>query len=108
MDDEYWIPLPQFYDDGRESFPLWTRRYEFIQQARYKDSGEDMNRVLAAELPTVLPLNLFIVWDNLPLEVQSSYTETKKHLHEHLLLQQAVNHLTATVRDLNKDVTSLP
>lgn len=75
------IPLPPpFHNDGRESFQLWARRYEVIQEARYKDSGVDMNTVLAAELPTRLPPELFIVWDNLPRETQDSYTEAKKHL----------------------------
>ena len=75
------IPLPPpFHNDGRESFQLWARRYEVIQEARYKDSGVDMNTVLAAELPTRLPPELFIVWDNLPQETQDSYTEAKKHL----------------------------
>lgn len=75
------IPLPPpFLNDGRESFQLWARRYEVIQAARYKDSGVDMDTVLAAELPTRLPPELFIVWDNLPPETQVCYTETKRHL----------------------------
>lgn len=75
------IPLPPpFLNDGRESFQLWARRYEVIQAARYKDSGVDLDTVLAAELPTRLPPELFIVWDNLPQETQVCYTETKRHL----------------------------
>lgn len=47
---------------------------------RYKDSGVDLNSVLAAELPTRLPPELSIVWDNLSPETQDCYTEVKKHL----------------------------
>lgn len=75
------IPLPPpFCNDGRESFQLWARRYEVIQDARYRDSAVDLAAVLASELPTRLPPELFIVWDNLPLETQRSYAETKKCL----------------------------
>ena len=75
------IPLPNpFCNNGRESFQVWARRYEVTQQARYQGSGVDLNTVLAAELPTRLPSELFIVWDNLPPAIQSSYTETKNHL----------------------------
>ena len=67
------IPLPPpFQNDGRESFQLWARHYEVIQEARYKDSGVDMNTVLAAKLPTRLPPELFIVWDNQPWETNGS------------------------------------
>ncbi len=75
------IPLrPPFHNDGRESFQLWACRCEVIQAARYKDSDVDLDTVLAAELPTRVPPELFIVWDNLPQEIQDCYTETKKHL----------------------------
>ncbi len=44
------IPLPPpFRNNGTESFQLWARRYEGIQEARYKDSGVDLDAVLAAE-----------------------------------------------------------
>lgn len=75
------VPLPPpFNNDGRESSQLWVRRYEVIQEARYKDTGVNLSTALAAELPTRLPAELFIVWDNLPRETQSSYAETKRHL----------------------------
>ncbi len=73
------IPLPPpFRNDGSKSFQLWARRYEVIQEARYKDSGVDLDAVLAAELPTRLPPELFIVWDNFPSEIQHSFKEVKK------------------------------
>lgn len=75
------IPLlPPFQNDGHESSQLWARRYEVIQVACYKDSGVDLNTVLAAELPTRLPPELFIVWDNLSQETQDCYAEVKKRL----------------------------
>lgn len=75
------IPLPPpFQNDGRESFQLWAHRYEVIQAARFKDSGVDLNTVLAAELPTRLLPELFIVWDNLSQETQDCYAEVKKCL----------------------------
>lgn len=77
------IPLPPpFRNDGTESFQLWARRYEVIQEARYKDSGVDLDAVLAAELPTRLPPELFIVWDNFPSEIQHSFKAVKKELQE--------------------------
>ncbi len=53
-----------------------------IQEARYKDSGVDLDAVLAAELPTRLPPELFIVWDNFPSEIQHSFKAVKKELQE--------------------------
>lgn len=77
------IPLPPpFRNDGSESFQLWARRYEVIQEARYKDSGVDLDAVLAAELPTRLPPELFIVWDNFPSEIQHSFAAAKKQLQD--------------------------
>ncbi len=77
------IPLPPpFRNDGTESFQLWARRYEVIQEARYKDRGVDLDAVLAAELPTRLPPELFIVWDNFPSETQHSFKAAKKELQE--------------------------
>ncbi len=52
---------------------------EVIEEAHYKDSGVDLTTVLAAELRTRLPPELFIVWDNLPWATQCSYAEAKKH-----------------------------
>ncbi len=73
------IPLPPpFRNDGTGSFQLWARRYEVIQEARYKDRGVDLDAVLAAELPTRLPPELFIVWDNFPSETQHSFKAAKK------------------------------
>lgn len=46
-----------------------------------KDSDVDLNAALAAELTTLPPPELFIVWDNLPWETQCSYAEAKRHLH---------------------------
>lgn len=75
------IPLPPpFRLDGGESFQLWARRYEVIQEARYRDTGTDVDAALAAELPTRLHSSLFLVWDNLPKEIQDDYKATKKHL----------------------------
>ncbi|KAL1249389.1 hypothetical protein QQF64_020394 [Cirrhinus molitorella] len=77
------IPLPPpFRNDGTESFQLWARRYEVIQEARYKDSSANLDAVLAAELPTRLPPELFIVWDNFPSEIQSSFAAAKKQLQD--------------------------
>lgn len=42
----------------------------------------DLNANLALELPTLLPSELFIVWDNLAKETQSSSEATKKHLQD--------------------------
>lgn len=75
------IPLPPpFRLDGGESFQLWARRYEVIQEARYRDTGTDVDAALAAELPTRLHSSLFLVWDNLPKEIQDDYKATKKTL----------------------------
>lgn len=77
------VPLPPpFQNDGTESFQLWARRYEVIQQARYRDTTVDLDLVMALELPTRLPPDLFIVWDNLPSVTRNSFAATKKHLQE--------------------------
>lgn len=77
------IPLPPpFRNDGNESFQMGARRYEVIQEARYRGTNVDLDAVLAAELPTRLAPDLFIVWDNLPRRTQQSYDATKRHLHE--------------------------
>ena len=103
-EDDWGIPLlPQFYNDGRESFQQWSRRFEVTQDARYRHCDVDLNSVLALELPTVLPTELFVVWDTLPLEIKSSYTATKARLQEHLNLRRAVQELTYTVANLRRE-----
>lgn len=77
------IPLPlPFRNDGSESFQLWARRYEVIQAARYRDADVNLDSVMALELPTRLPPELFIVWDNLPPVTRNSFASTKKHLQD--------------------------
>lgn len=77
------VPLPpSFRNDDSESFQLWARRYEVIQEARYRDTGVNLDAVMASELPTRLPPELFIVWDNLPSATRRSFASTKKHLQE--------------------------
>ena len=77
------VPLPPpFRNDGSESFQLWARRYEVIQEARYRDTGVNLDAVMATELPTKLPPELFIVWDNLPSATRRSFAATKRELQD--------------------------
>ncbi|KAL0150681.1 hypothetical protein M9458_053985, partial [Cirrhinus mrigala] len=56
------IPLPPpFPNDGSESFQLWARCYEVIQEARYKDSGVNLDAVLATELPIICKGNHYVL-----------------------------------------------
>lgn len=64
-----------------ELFTLWAHWHQVFQQVRHTDNAVDLDANQVLEIPTLLPHELFIVWDNLPKETKSSFA-TKKHLQD--------------------------
>lgn len=77
------LPPPFSGEDDRQSFSCWARQLEVAVRALVEGDGET---VLQHELVRILPTRLskaaFLLWDSLPVTVQSDYKAVKERLKE--------------------------